>query len=83
MKLTDKIEVSEKINKNEFWSQNDMNSEEIKKAIIKQIQDELAPSDNRIKTIQVRLNKASLSELERIYNAFSRFGVQAIMESVK
>lgn len=60
-----------------------MNSEEIKKAIIKQIQDELAPSDNRIKTIQARLNKASLSELERIYNAFSRFGVQAIMESVK
>lgn len=60
-----------------------MKQEEIKKAIIEQIQNELAPSDNRIKTIQARLNKASLSELERIYNAFQRFGVEEIMESIK
>ena len=29
-----------------------------------------------------RLNKASFDELERTYEAFERFGVKAIMESV-
>ena len=51
--------------------------------ILKQIKEELNPSDNDLQLMRDRLNKASSDELERTYEAFQRFGVEAIMEQVR
>lgn len=50
--------------------------------IIEQIKKEVNPSEERLKNIISRLNNASPDELERTYEAFDRFGVQAIMDAV-
>lgn len=50
--------------------------------IIEQIRKEINPSKERLKNIINRLNNASSDELERTYEAFDRFGVQAIMDAV-
>lgn len=52
-------------------------------AIIEQIKKEINPSDNDLQLMRDRLNKASSDELERTYDAFERFGVQAILDTVK
>lgn len=50
--------------------------------IIEQIRKEINPSKERLKNIINRLNNASSDELKRTYEAFDRFGVQAIMDAV-
>ena len=50
--------------------------------IIEQIKKELKPSEEDIQLMKDRLNKASSDELERTYEAFERFGVEVIMETV-
>lgn len=52
-------------------------------AIIEQIKKEINPSDNDLQLMRDRLNKASSDELERVYDAFERFGVQVILDTVK
>lgn len=54
-----------------------------RKAIIEQIKKEINPSDNDLELMRDRLNKASSDELERTYEAFERFGVQVILDTVK
>mgnify|MGYP003303520319 CR=1 FL=1 len=51
--------------------------------ILKQIIEELNPTEKELNIITNRLNKASSDELERTYEAFERFGVKMIMETVK
>lgn len=51
--------------------------------IIEQIKKELKPSEEDIQLMKDRLNKASSDELERTYEAFERFGVEVIMETVR
>ncbi|MCJ7965741.1 hypothetical protein MT487_01475 [Lachnospiraceae bacterium NSJ-171] len=53
-----------------------------RKAIIEQIKKEINPSDNDLELMRDRLNKASSDELERTYEAFERFGVQVILDTV-
>lgn len=50
--------------------------------IIEQIKKEINPSEERLKNIINRLNNAHSDELERTYEAFGRFGVQAVMDAV-
>mgnify|MGYP006919450959 FL=1 len=50
--------------------------------IIEQIKKEINPSEERLKNIINRLNNAHSDELERTYEAFERFGVQAVMDAV-
>lgn len=50
--------------------------------IIEQIKKEINPSEERLKNIINRLNNAYSDELERTYEAFERFGVQAVMDAV-
>lgn len=50
--------------------------------IIEQIKKEINPSEERLKNITNRLNNAHSDELERTYEAFERFGVQAVMDAV-
>lgn len=52
-------------------------------AILEQIKKEINPSDNDLELMRDKLNKASSDELERIYDAFERFGVQVILDTVK
>lgn len=52
-------------------------------AIIEQIKKEINPSNNDLQLMRDRLNKASSDELERVYDAFERFGVQVILDTVK
>lgn len=54
-----------------------------RKEIIEQIKKEINPSDNDLELMRDRLNKASSYELERTYEAFERFGVQAILNTLK
>ena len=51
--------------------------------IIEQIKKELKPSEEDLQLMKDRLNKASSDELERIYEAFERFGVETIMRCVR
>lgn len=46
--------------------------------ILEQIKTELIPSDGELQRMRDRLNKSSSDELERVYDAFRRFGVAAI-----
>ena len=46
--------------------------------ILNMIKEELDPSDDRLKKMKARLKSASLDEVERLYDAFARFGVQNI-----
>lgn len=50
--------------------------------IIEQIKREINPDKERSQKMIDRLNNASSDELERIYEAFKRFGVQVIMDIV-
>lgn len=50
--------------------------------IIKQLKKEINPSEERLQKMINRLNNASSDELERVYEAFDRFGVQSIMDAV-
>lgn len=51
--------------------------------ILKQIKEELNPTEEELQLMRDRLNKANSDELERTYEAFERFGVKAIMGSVR
>lgn len=51
--------------------------------ILKQIKEEINPTEEKLQLIRDILNKASSDELERTYEAFERFGVEVIMESVR
>lgn len=51
--------------------------------ILKQIKEELNPTEEEPQLMRDRLNKANSDELERTYEAFERFGVKAIMESIR
>ena len=51
--------------------------------ILKQIKEELNPTEEELKLMRDRLNKANSDELERTYEAFERFGVEVIMEQVR
>ena len=50
--------------------------------IIEQIKKEINPSKERLQKMISILNNASSDELERTYEAFDRFGMQAIMDAV-
>lgn len=50
--------------------------------IIEQIKKEINPSKEKLQKMINRLNNASSDELERTYETFDRFGVQAIMDVV-
>lgn len=50
--------------------------------IIEQIKKEIKPNKERLQRMIDRLNNSSSDELERIYESFERFGVQAIMDTV-
>lgn len=54
----------------------------LKNLIIEQIKDEINPDKEQIQRIDNRLRKANLDELERVCNAFQRFGVNEIFEAV-
>lgn len=54
-----------------------------KDLILKQIKEELNPTQEELQLMRDRLNKASFDELERTYEAFDRFGVKAIIEQIK
>lgn len=51
--------------------------------IIEQIKKELNPSKEKINRIENILNNSSSDELERIYEAYERFGVKVIMEEIR
>lgn len=51
--------------------------------ILKQIKTELNPSDDELQRMRDRLSKSSSDDLERVYDAFERFGVVAILECIK
>lgn len=50
--------------------------------IIEQIKRDINPDKERLQKMICRLNNASSDELERTYEAFERFGVQAVMDTV-
>ena len=50
--------------------------------ILNMIKEELDPSDDRLKKMKARLKSASLDEVERLYDAFARFGVQNIFNEL-
>ena len=50
--------------------------------IIEQLKKEINPSEERLQKMINRLNNASSDELEKVYEAFDRFGVQSIMDAV-
>lgn len=50
--------------------------------IIEQLKKEINPSKERLQKMINRLNNASSDELERTYETFERFGVQAVMDAV-
>ena len=50
--------------------------------IIEQLKKEINPSKERLQKMINRLNNASSDELEKVYEAFDRFGVQSIMDAV-
>lgn len=54
-----------------------------KDLILKQIKEELNPTEEELRLMRDRLNKASSDELERTYEAFERFGVEVIMKTVR
>lgn len=56
---------------------------EIVETILSQIRKERPNIENKkIKNIEKTLTKATLDEVQRIANAFYRFGVDAIFESI-
>lgn len=50
--------------------------------IIEQLKKEINLDKERLQKMIDRLNNASSDELERTYEAFERFGVQAVMDAV-
>lgn len=50
--------------------------------IIEQLKKEINPDKEGLQKMIARLNNSSSDELERTYEAFERFGVQAIMDVV-
>ena len=56
---------------------------EVVETILSQIKEEKPNiEDKKIKNIEKMLAKATLDEVQRIANAFYRFGVDAIFESI-
>ena len=53
-----------------------------KDMIIKQIQNEINPPKEKMEVIETTLNRAKLDDLERLYDAFERFGVQSIIDNI-
>lgn len=51
--------------------------------ILEQIKTELKSSEGELQKMKDRLNKSSSEDLERVYDAFERFGVVAILECIK
>lgn len=51
--------------------------------ILKQIKEELNPTEEELQLMRDRLNKSSSDELERTYEAFERFGVEVVMGCVR
>ncbi|ENZ28681.1 hypothetical protein [Enterocloster clostridioformis] len=51
--------------------------------ILDQIKTELKPSEGELQRIRDRLNKSSSDDLERVYDAFERFGVAAIVDNIQ
>lgn len=51
--------------------------------ILEQIKEEIKPSNDELQRMRDRLNRSSFDELERVYEAFERFGVAAILECIK
>lgn len=50
--------------------------------ILEQIKTELKSSEDELQRMKDRLNKGTPDELERVYDAFERFGVVAILECI-
>lgn len=50
--------------------------------ILDMIKEELNPSDDRLKKMKARLKNATLDDVERLYDAFARFGVQNIFNAL-
>ena len=50
--------------------------------IIEQIKEELNPNNEELQNIITKLNNSSSDELERLYEAFERFGVKTIIEII-
>lgn len=52
--------------------------------ILEQIKEEIKPSADELQRMRDRLNRRSSSdELERVYEAFERFGVAAILDGMR
>lgn len=51
--------------------------------ILNQIKREINISNDEFRLIANRLSKATLDELERTYEAFERFGVNVIFDTIK
>ena len=51
--------------------------------ILNQIKKEINPSENNLMLMRDRLSKATSDELERTYEAFERFGIKVVMDSVR
>ena len=50
--------------------------------ILNQLKREIEISDDQIGSIMKRLNNSTSDELERVYEAFERFGVQVILDII-
>lgn len=50
--------------------------------ILEQIKTELKPSEGELQRMKDSLNKSSSDDLERVYDAFERFGVVAILRCI-
>lgn len=50
--------------------------------ILNQLKSEIEISDDQIGSIMKRLNNSTSDELERVYEAFERFGVQVILDII-
>lgn len=51
-------------------------------SIIEQIHKEIKPGNQVFGKIRGMLQKASVDELERVYDLFERFGVESIFEAI-
>lgn len=51
--------------------------------ILEQIKAELKPSEGELQRMKDNLNKSSSDDLERVYDAFERFGVSSILENIR
>ena len=52
------------------------------KLILEQVRKEKDIEESRLKKIESKLRSSSLNDLERLYQAFERFGVNNIIDSL-